>query len=93
MFNYVMPQVSVTLIQIHWLLLEGVDTHQIDVTTVSHIGILPTTAIFYSNKMTPSPRKLSNSSIPAPTQPRQHDTHVQAYRKHKAAKHKAAMME
>ena len=66
---------------------------RINVTTVSHIGIPPTATVFYGNKMTPSPRKPSDSSIPAPTKPRQHDAHVRAYRKHEAAKHEAATME
>ena len=93
MFNYVVPRVGATLTQIRWLLLEGVDTRHINVTDVSHIGIPPTAAIFYGNKTTASPRKPSNSSIPVPTKPRQHDAHVRAYKKHEAAKHKAATTE
>ena len=93
MFNYVMPRVGTTLIQIRWLLLEGVDTHSIDVTNVSHIAILPIAAVFYGNKTTASPRKSSTSSIPAPTKPRQYDAHVRAYRKHEAAKHEVATTE
>ena len=93
MFNYVVPRVGATLTQIRWLLLKGVDTRSIDMTNVSHIGIPPTTAVFYSNKTTPSPRKSLDSSIPTPTKPRQYDAHVRAYRKHEAAKHKAATTE
>ena len=93
MFNYVVPRVGATLIQIQWLLLEGVDTRSVDVTNVSHIAIPPTATVFYGNKMTPSPRKSLTSSIPAPTKPRQHDAHIRAYRRHEAAKHEAATME
>ena len=93
MFNYVMPRVGAKLIQIRWLFLEGVNTCRINVTTMSHIGIPPTAAVFYGNKTTSSPRKLSTSSIPAPTRPHQYDAHIRAYRKHEAAKHEAATTE
>ena len=88
-----MPRIGATLIQICWLLLEGIDTRSTDVTNVSHIAIPPTAAVFYGNKTAPSPRKSSTSSIPVPTKPRQHDAHVKAYRKHEAAKRETATME
>ena len=88
MFNYILPYAAATLTQVCWLFLDGIDVHHIDVMDVMTITcvVLPhTAAVFFGNKTTSTPHHTTDSCIPAPTQPQQHDTHVRAYRQHVVA--------
>ena len=96
MFNFILPYATATLTQVHWLFLDGIDVHHIeitDVTKVSHVPLPPTAAVFFGNKTGSTPRQPTDSKIPAPTKPRQHDAHVRAYRQHVAATTRVAQQE
>ena len=76
-----------TLTQVRWLFLDGIDVRHIevtDVTKVSHVPPPPMAAVFFRNKISSTPRRPTDSKIPAPAKPRQHDAHVRAYRRHVA---------
>ena len=83
MFNYIVPYVAATLIQVQWLFLKDLDIQHINVTDVTTVSrVLPplTAAVFFGNKTGSTPHRPTDSKIPAPTQPRQYDAHVRAYR-------------
>ena len=96
MFNYIVPYVTVTLIQVRWLFLKDLDVRHIDVTdvtTISCVLLPPMAAVFFGKKTGATSCHPTNSKIPAPTKPRQHDTHVRVYRRHVAATTRVAQQE
>ena len=84
MFEYIIPRVHATLIQVQWLVLEGIDVRHIDVMETSRIALPPVATSSKTNSATPRQRQSSESRIPIPTTPWQHDAHVRAYRRHVA---------
>ena len=84
MFEYIIQPVHATLIQVRWLVLEGVDVRHIDVTKTSRIALPPVATSSETNSATPWQRPPSKSRIPTPMTPRQYDAHVRAYRRYVA---------
>ena len=88
MFNFILPYTAATLTQVRWLFLNGIDIHHIDVTDVTTVSCVLsplTVAVFFGNKLGSTPHHMTDSKIPTPTQPQQHDTHIRAYWQHVAA--------